>query len=88
MVTDFANHGNRLVDSYEKAMEERLGSHKAYNDRRRRDLTKMFEKAQADVAATSRAVTKAQPQSMQAQWKAHQEALMRKVTAALEACAE
>ena len=88
MVTDFANHGNSLVDSYEKAFQERLGSHIAYNERGRQDLIKIFEKAQRDVATTSKAVTKPQVQNMQAQWKTHQEALMRKVTAALEACAE
>ena len=88
MVTDFANHGNGLVGSYEKAIQERLGSHEAYNDRRRQDLIKIFLKAQGDVATTAEAVTKPQVQNMQAQWKTHQEALMRKVTAALEACAE
>ena len=88
MVTDFANHGNGLVGSYEKAIQERLGSHEAYSDRRRQDLIKIFLKAQGDVATTAKAVTKPQVQNMQAQWKTHQEALMRKVTAALEACAE
>ena len=88
MVTDFANHGNGLVGSYEKAIQERLGSHEAYSDRRRQDLIKVFLKAQGDVATTSKAFTKPQVQNMQAQWKTHQEALMRKVTAALEACAE
>ena len=88
MVTDFAKHGNSLVDGYEKAVKERLGSHIEYNDRKRQDLIKIFEKAQADVARTSKAVTKPDVQKMHAEWKSHQEALMRQMNAALEACAE
>ena len=88
MVTDFANGGNRLVDSYEKAIEERLGSHKAYNERKRQDLIKIFEQAQADVARTCKAVTKPDVRKLHAQWKSHQEGLMRQVKAALEACAD
>ena len=88
MVTDFANHGNRLVDSYEKAIQERLGSHEAHNDRKRQDLTKIYEKAQAAVTTTSKAVTKPDVQKMHAQWKSHQVGLMSKMNAALEACAD
>ena len=88
MVRDFASHGNGLVNRYEKALRERIDSHEAYNDRKRQNLAKIFEKAKADVATTSKSVSKRHVQNMQAQWKAHQEALMGKVTAALEACAE
>ena len=88
MVTDFANRGNSLVDSYEKAIGEQLGSHKAYNDRKRQDLIKIFEKAQGDVARTSKAVTQPDVRELHAQWKSHQEGLMRQVNAALEACAD
>lgn len=88
MVTDFAKHGNSLVDSYEKAIEERLGSHEAYNDRKRQNLTKILEKAQADVARTSKAVNRPDVRNMHAQWRSHQEALMRQMNAALEACAD
>ena len=88
MVSDFAKHGNRLVDSYEKAIQERLSSHEAKNERKRQDLIKIFEKAQADVATTSKAVTKADVQNMHGQWKSHQEGLMSKMKAALEACTD
>ena len=88
MVTDFANHGNSLVDSYEEAIQEQLGSHKAYNDRKQQELITILEKARADVVTTSKAVTKSQVQNTHAQWKSHQETLMRKVNAALEACVD
>ena len=88
MVTDFRNYGNSLVGNYEKGIEERVGSHRAYNDRRRQNLRQTIEKAQGDLASMSRAISKPHFQEMQVQWKTHQEALMRKVTAALEACAE
>ena len=88
MVTDFAKHGNSLVDSYEKAIQERLSAHKAYNDRKCQDLIKIFERAQADAARTSKEFTKHNVQNMHAQWKSHQEALTRQMNAALEACAD
>lgn len=88
MVTDFANHGNRVVDGYEKAIREQSDLHQANNDRRHQRLVKVLEKARADVATTSKAVTKRNAHNMQAQWKMQQEALMEKMTAALEACAE
>ena len=88
MVTDFAKHGNRLIDSYEKALQEQIDTHKANNEQRRQNLVKRFEKAQADVATTSKEVVKRHVRNMQAQWKTQQEALMSKTAAALEACAE
>lgn len=88
MVTDFAKHGNSLIDNYEKALQEHIDSLKANNEQRRQNLIKTFEKAQADVATTSKAVVKRHVHNMQAQWKTQQEALMSKVAAALETCAE
>lgn len=88
VVTDFANHGNRLVDSYEKAIREQSDLHQANNDRRHQKLVKVLEKARADVAMTSKAVAKRNVHNMQAQRQRQQEALMRKMAVALEACAE
>ena len=88
MVTDFANQGNRIVERYEKAQQEYFDLYKANNDQRHQNLVKMFEKAEADVAATSKAVAKGHVQKMHEQWKTRQEVLMRKMAAAFAACAE
>ena len=88
MVTDFANHGNNLVNGYEKALREQSDFHKANNDRRHQRLVKAFEKAQAEVATTSKAFINQNVHNMQSQWKSRQETLMRKMAAAVEACAE
>ncbi len=88
MVTDFTSHGHRLVESYEKALQEQIDSDKANNDQRQQKLVKMFEKAQADRAMTSKAVGKRHVQEMRAQWETQQEALMKEMASALEACTE
>lgn len=88
MVTDFAKHGNNLVNGYEKAIREQSDFLQAKNDRRHENLVKVLEKARVDIAMTSKAVVKRNVHDMQAQWKGQQEALMRKMTVALEACAE
>ena len=88
MVTDFANQGNQVVEGYEKALQQQLDLYKANNDQRHQNLVSMFEKAEADVAALSKAVAKGHVQKMHEQWKTRQEALMRKMAAAFAACAE
>ncbi len=88
MVTDFASHGNRLIEGYEQGLQEHIDSCRANNDRRHQNLKKMFEKAQADRATTSKAVVKRRVQDVKAQWETQQEALMAKMAAALAACAE
>lgn len=88
MVTDFASHGNRLIDAYEKGLEEYLDSLKANNDRTCHNLMKVFENAQRDRAVTSKAVLKQQVQNMKAQRERQQEAVMGRMAAALAACAE
>lgn len=78
MVTDFSNQGNRLVEGYEKALEEQIDSYRAHNDRRQLELVEVFEKAEADRATTSKAVTKRSVRSLQAQRETQQKALMSK----------
>lgn len=87
MVTDFANRGNKLVEGYEKGLQDYINSCRTNIDRRHHDLVKIFEKAQKDRAVTSRAVAERRVQDMKAQWETQQEALMEKMAAALAACA-
>lgn len=88
MVTDFASNGNRLIENYKKGRQEYIDSLRANSETRHQNLVKMFEKAQADRARTSKAVVKWQVGDMKAQWQTRQEALMGSVAAALAACAE
>lgn len=88
MVTDFARHGNRLVESYEKGLQDYVDSHKANNDRTRQTLVKVFQKAQADRGMTSKAVVKRNVQNMKARWETQQAVLREKMATALAACAQ
>ena len=88
MVTDYTNHGTRLVESYEKSLQEQLEFYRANNDRRNENLLKVFEKAQVDRAMTSKAVTHERVRDMKVQWQRQQEALGRSMAAAIEACVE
>lgn len=88
MVNDFAIRGNSLVESYEKGLQEHIDSHEANLDRRHQNLVKMFEKAQANRAKTSKSVGKRHVEGMKEQWEAHQKALSEKMAAAMTACTD
>ena len=88
IVTDFANHGNNLIEGYEKGLQEHIDARKADHDLMRQNLEKYFRKAQADRERTSKAVATRSVRKMKAQWEEQQKALKMGMAAALAACAE
>ena len=88
MVSDFASQGNSLIECYEKGLQDHLVSLRANKDRKHQNLEKVFEKAQADRAKTSRAMVESNVPDLKARWEAQQETLRRTMDAALAACGE
>lgn len=88
MVTDFTRRGKRLIENYEKGLQNYVDTQRANNDRRYQELAKVFEKAQADRATTSKARVKWDIRNMKAQWERRQEVLMGNIDAVLAACTE
>ena len=87
MVTDFTNQGTRLVESFERGLEEQIEARRADNDHKCQELLRVIGKAQADQARTLKSVIKRPVKDLQAEWRRRQESLMNKVAAGLEACA-
>ena len=89
LVTDFEKHGKNLVESYGKGLQDELDSLEAKIDRKRQDLEKIYEEADADRARISKDFFEQPPvKEMKAQWEKQQEALMGSVAGALAACSE
>lgn len=89
LVTYFGKHGNNLVESYEKGLQDYFNSLEAKIDRRRQDMEKIYEEADAYRARISKKFFEQPPiEEMKAQWEKQQEVLMGSVAAALAACSK